>query len=74
MVEKGITTNEKNGKTMEQLQADTEKNKSIYSTVWIPVGGNSGSVSVKQMKNQNPGLRQFLRRFRRPLDYKTNYD
>ena len=65
----GITRNEKNEKSMEQLYAETEKNSNYickcgYSLVEI------WECQWKEMKKQNPKLRQFLRRFRRPLDYK----
>ena len=54
---------------MEQLYTETEKNSNYiqkcgYSLVEI------WECQWKQMKMQNPELRQFLRRFRRPLDYK----
>ena len=69
MQEKGVTQNDKNGRTMEQLRADTQKNSRYirqcgYQLVEI------WECEWKKMKTENPMLRQFLRKFRRPLDYK----
>ena len=69
MVEKGITTNEKNGKTMEQLRAETVKNSQYIQQCGYQLV-ELWECEWKQMKNENPDLRHFLRRFRRNLDYK----
>ena len=69
MADKVITTNEKNGKTMEQLQADTEMNSQYIQQCGYQLV-EMWECEWKQMKNQNPDLRHFLRRFRRTLDYK----
>ena len=69
MAEKGIMKNEKNGKTMEQLRSDTQKNskyiqqcgyhlKEIWECEW------------KEMKKTDSLLRQFLRKFCKALDFK----
>ena len=54
---------------MEQVYTEIEKNSNYiqkcgYSLVEI------WECQWKQMNMQNPELQQFLRRFRRPLDYK----
>ena len=69
MVEKGITTNEKNRKTTEQLQVETKKNSQYIQQCGYQLV-ELWECEWKQMKDQNPELRQFLRRFRRNLDYK----
>ena len=66
---KGVTKNEKNGKTMEQLRAETQKNsdcirKCGYNLIEL------WECEWQQKKKQKPDLRQFVRKFRRPLDYK----
>ena len=69
MQEKGVTQNDKNGKTMEQLQADTEKNSQYIQQCGYHLV-EMWEWECKKMKTENPTLQQFLRKFRRPLDYK----
>ena len=64
-----MTKNEKNGKTMGQLRAETRKNSAYirqcgYNLVEL------WECEWQQKKKQQPELRQFVRKFRRPLDYK----
>ena len=68
MKEKGVTKNEKNGKKMEQLRAETQKNSAYIRQC----GYNLVELweCDWQQKKQQPGVRQFVRKFRRPLDYK----
>ena len=60
--------NEKNGKTMEQLRTETEKNQKYIQQCGYNLK-EMWECEWKKIKTQNPVLRQFLRRFRRPLDY-----
>ena len=65
----GVTKNEKNGKTMDQLRKETVRNSNYiqqcgYQLVELL------ECEWKQMKSQDLQLRQFLQKFRRPLDYK----
>ena len=69
MEEKEVTKNEKNGKTMEQLRAETQKNSAYirqcgYNLVEL------WECDWQQEKKQQLEVRQFVRKFRRPLDYK----
>ena len=64
MQEKGVTQNDKNGKTMEQLQSDTEKNSQYIQQCGYHLV-EMWKCEWKKMKTENPTLRQFLRKFRR---------
>ena len=66
----GIMKNEKNGKTMEQLRIETEKNSKYiqqcgYNLVEL------WECQWKKKKAQQNELRQFLQKYRRSLDYKA---
>ena len=69
MQEKGVTQNDRNGKTMEQLRADTQKNSRYIRQCGYQLI-EMWECEWKKMKTENPALQQFLRKFRRPLDYK----
>ena len=69
MTEKGITTNEKNGKSMEHLRLDTQKNTKYIQQCGYNVK-EIWECEWKEMKRNDNSLRQFLRQFCKPLDFK----
>ena len=69
MASKGIITNEKNGKSMEHLRLDTQKNSKYIQQCGYNVK-EIWECEWKEMKRNDNSLRQFLRKFCKPLDFK----
>ena len=69
MASKGIITNEKNGKSMEQLRLDTQKNSKYIQQCGYDVK-EIWECQWKQMKRNDSSLRQFLQKSCKPLDFK----